>query len=98
MEGIVTNGSADGPSAPPPDLVERPPTPPPPPPEDLGAPPPPPDAGLPPPPPEDAPPAPPPEVKKKKLGWGAKKPAPAPLSVEDLIKKKKDADAAAAKV
>lgn len=98
MEGIVTNGSADGPPGPPPDPIERPPTPPPPPPEDLGAPPPPPDAGVPPPPPEDAPPAPPIEVKKKKLGWGAKKPAAAPLSVEDLIKKKKDADAAAAKV
>ncbi|GLI77372.1 mRNA splicing protein prp28 [Penicillium ochrochloron] len=97
MEGIVTNGSADGPPAPPPDFMERPPTPPPPPPEDLGAPPPPPDTGIPPPPPEDAPPAPPTEVKKKKLGWGAKKPAAAPLSVEDLIKKKKDADAAAAK-
>ncbi|KAJ5389717.1 Pre-mRNA-splicing ATP-dependent RNA helicase prp28 [Penicillium cataractarum] len=97
MEGIVTNGSADGPPGPSPDLIERPPTPPPPPPEDVGAPPPPPDTGVPPPPPEDAPPAPPIEVKKKKLGWGAKKPAAAPLSVEDLIKKKKDADAAAAK-
>lgn len=98
MEGIEINGSAVAPPGPPPDPIERPPTPPPPPPEDLGAPPPPPNAALPPPPPEDAPPAPPTEVKKKKLGWGAKKPAAAPLSVEDLIKKKKDADAAAAKV
>lgn len=98
MEGIEINGSAVAPPGPPPDPIERPPTPPPPPPEDLGAPPPPPDAALPPPPPEDAPPAPPPDVKRKKLGWGSKKPAAAPLSVEDLIKKKKDADAAAAKV
>jgi ATP-dependent RNA helicase DDX23/PRP28 len=51
---------------------------------------------VPPPPPEDAPPAPPPE-KKKKLGWGAKRPAATPLSVEELVRKKREADAAAAK-
>ncbi|PLB39846.1 dead box ATP-dependent rna helicase [Aspergillus candidus] len=52
---------------------------------------------APPPPPEDAPPAPPPvETKKKKLGWG-KKPAATPLSVDDLVRKKREADAAAAK-
>jgi ATP-dependent RNA helicase DDX23/PRP28 len=52
---------------------------------------------VPPPPPEDAPPAPPPE-KKKKVGWGAKCPAATPLSVEELVRKKREADAAAAKV
>lgn len=52
---------------------------------------------MPPPPPEDAPPAPPPE-KKKKVGWGAKRPAATPLSVEELVRKKREADAAAAKV
>ncbi|KAJ9492557.1 Pre-mRNA-splicing ATP-dependent RNA helicase, partial [Penicillium thymicola] len=43
---------------------------------------------------------PPPPVetqKKQKLGWGAKKPAVTPLSVEDLIRKKKEAEAATAK-
>lgn len=72
---------------------------PPPPPEDAGAPPPPPDVSAPPPPPEDLPPPPPePQVKKKKVGWGAKRPAPTPLSVEELVRKKREADAAAAKV
>lgn len=52
-----------------------------------------------PPPPEDLPPAPPPpEPKKKKVGWGAKKPAATPLSVEELVRKKREADAAAARV
>ncbi|KAJ5669163.1 Pre-mRNA-splicing ATP-dependent RNA helicase prp28 [Penicillium macrosclerotiorum] len=98
MDGVVTNGSNEAPPGPPPDPIERPPTPPPPPPEDAAAaPPPPPDAGAPPPPPEDALPAPPEEPKKKKSGWGVKKPAATPLSVEDLIRKKKEADAAAAK-
>ncbi|KAJ5480685.1 Pre-mRNA-splicing ATP-dependent RNA helicase prp28 [Penicillium diatomitis] len=97
MEGIEMNGHS-APPAPPSDAFECPPSPPPPPPDDSGAPPPPPDTALPPPPPEDAPPAPPPtEPLKKKAGWGSKKPAVAPLSVEELIKKKKDADAAAAK-
>jgi ATP-dependent RNA helicase DDX23/PRP28 len=45
------------------------------------------------------PPAPPAEIKKKKAGWGApKRPAATPLSVEELIRKKKEADAAASKV
>lgn len=94
----MTNGSNGFPPAPPPDPVERPPTPPPPPPEDLAAPPPPPDVGVPPPPPDDVPPAPPVGAKKKKLGWGAKAPAATPLSVEELLRKKREADAAAAKV
>lgn len=96
MDAVMTNGS-DAPG-PPPDNMERPPSPPPPPPEDSAAPPPPaPDDGAPPPPPEDIPPPPPIETKKKK-GWGVKKPSATPLSVEDLIRKKKEADAAAAKV
>ncbi|KAK9854539.1 Helicase [Penicillium brevicompactum] len=77
--------------------MERPPSPPPPPPEDSAAPPPPPDNIAPPPPPEDVPPPPPVETKPKKQGWGAKKPAAKPLSVEELIRKKKAADAAASK-
>ncbi|CAI7564937.1 unnamed protein product [Penicillium pancosmium] len=96
MDAVMTNGS-DGPPGPPPDPIERPPTPPPPPPEESGAPPPPPDAAAPPPPPDDIPPPPPVETKKKKQGWGAKKPSATPLSVEDLIQKKKEADAASAK-
>ncbi|CAI7633966.1 unnamed protein product [Penicillium viridicatum] len=93
----MTN-SSQFPPLPPPDPVERPPSPPPPPPEDLAAPPPPPDSIAPPPPPDDVPPPPPVETQKKqKLGWGAKKPAVTPLSVEDLIRKKKEADAATAK-
>ena len=101
MDGIVTNGSLEAPlPMPPPEPVERPPTPPPPPPEDSAAPPPPPDTSAPPPPPEDLPPAPPPETepKKKKVGWGTKQPAATPLSVEELVRKKREADAAAAKV
>ncbi|KAL3466098.1 hypothetical protein BJX64DRAFT_274857 [Aspergillus heterothallicus] len=70
----------------------------PPPPPETSAPPPPPDVSAPPPPPEDLPPPPPmPELKKKKVGWGAKKPAATPLSVEELVRKKREADAAAAK-
>ncbi|KAL4773852.1 hypothetical protein BDW60DRAFT_215345 [Aspergillus nidulans var. acristatus] len=53
---------------------------------------------APPPPPEDVPPPPPePEVKKKKVGWGTKRPATTPLSVEELVRKKREADAAAAR-
>ncbi|KAJ5804752.1 uncharacterized protein N7518_001055 [Penicillium psychrosexuale] len=92
----MTNGAEGFPPLPP--SVERLPSPPPPPPEDLTAPPPPPDSIAPPPPPDDVPPPPPVETQKKqKLGWGAKKPAVTPLSVEDLIRKKKEADAATAK-
>ncbi|KAJ5583030.1 hypothetical protein N7535_001650 [Penicillium sp. DV-2018c] len=80
------------------DPVARPPTPPPPPPEDFAAPPPPPDSSVPPPPPNDVPPPPPVEAgKKQKKGWGAKRPTATPLSVEELIRKKKEADAAMAK-
>jgi ATP-dependent RNA helicase DDX23/PRP28 len=35
---------------------------------------------------------------KKKQGWGAKRPVATPLSVEELIRKKKEAEAATAKV
>ncbi|KAJ5236430.1 hypothetical protein N7489_006521 [Penicillium chrysogenum] len=94
----MTNGPEGLPPLPPPDPVERPPSPPPPPPEDLAAPPPPPDSIAPPPPPDDVPPPPPVESQKKqKLGWGAKKPSVTPLSVEELIRKKKEADAATSK-
>ncbi|RAL16040.1 mRNA splicing protein PRP28 [Aspergillus homomorphus CBS 101889] len=100
MDGIITNGSSEAPPPmPPPEPFERPPSPPPPP-EDSSAPPPPPDTSAPPPPPEDLPPAPPPEpeFKKKKAGWGApKRPAATPLSVEEMVRKKREADAAAAK-
>lgn len=69
---------------------------------------PPPETAAPPPPPEDLPPPPPPgldvppppppaEVKKKKAGWGTPSPRQ-PLSIEDILKKKRDADEAAAKV
>lgn len=100
MDGIVTDGTGGTyPPMPPPEPVERPPTPPPPPPEDSAAPPPPPDTSAPPPPPEDVPPPPPPETKKKKkVGWDTKRPAATPLSVEELLRKKREADAAAAKV
>ncbi|GAD98241.1 DEAD/DEAH box helicase, putative [Paecilomyces variotii No. 5] len=107
MDGIVTSGGP--PPAPPADPVERPPTPPPPPPpehalppppSDASAPPPPPDTTAPPPPPEDAPPPPPvPAVekkKKKKAGWDSQR-STTPLSVEELLRKKREADAAAAK-
>ncbi|KAJ5544298.1 Helicase C-terminal [Penicillium frequentans] len=100
MDDIEMNAPDEAlpaPPAPPPDTIERPPSPPPPPPEDSGAPPPPPDVAAPPPPPDDRPPAPPIETTKKKQGWGSKRPAAAPLSVEDLIRKKKEAEAAAAK-
>ncbi|KAJ9300544.1 hypothetical protein DTO271G3_1708 [Paecilomyces variotii] len=108
MDGIVTSGPAGAPPpAPPEDPIERPPTPPPPPPpehalppppSDASAPPPPPEATAPPPPPEDAPPPPPAPVveKKKKAGWGSQK-STTPLSVEELLRKKREADAAAAK-
>ncbi|KAJ9271258.1 hypothetical protein DTO212C5_2608 [Paecilomyces variotii] len=108
MDGIVASGPAGAPPpAPPEDPIERPPTPPPPPPpehslppppSDASAPPPPPEATAPPPPPEDAPPPPPAPVveKKKRAGWGSQK-STTPLSVEELLRKKREADAAAAK-
>ena len=77
------------------------PPPPPPPPEETTAPPPPPGTSGPPPPPEDdVPPPPPPPTTKKKKGWGSapKRPAETPLSVEELLKKKREADAVASRV
>ncbi|TAQ88887.1 hypothetical protein B7494_g2810 [Chlorociboria aeruginascens] len=68
---------------------------PPPPPGSLAPPPP---SDLPPPPPSDLQPPPPEELpkKKKKAGWGAQRDR-GPLSIEDILKKKKEADEAAAK-
>lgn len=105
MEGIISHGSEEAPPPPPPPESAAPP----PPPLESAAPPPPPDDAVPAPPPPPADealqPAPPPEPepepksKKKKQGWGsgAKKPASTPLSVEELVRKKREADAAAAK-
>ena len=108
MNGHLENGvreTALHDMATPPDRLPSPPPPPP----DLAAPPPPPDSSAPPPPPEDLPPPPPssingnappppPGVKgKKKAGWGAL-PSRQPLSVEEILRKKKEADEAAAKV
>ncbi|KAJ6081578.1 hypothetical protein N7499_006452 [Penicillium canescens] len=87
MDGIVATDPEVSPPHPPPEPIQRPPSPPPPPPEDSAA---------PPPPPEDIPPPPPVETKKKQ-GWGAKRPVATPLSVEELIRKKKEAEAATAK-
>jgi len=87
--------------------------PPPPPPSDVISPPPPPSDDVPPPPPpsSDLPPPPPPpptngqldteedlqpNLRKRKLGWGAKLKTQ-PLSIEELLAKKKAADEAAAK-
>ncbi|KAI9724557.1 MAG: mRNA splicing protein prp28 [Candelaria pacifica] len=70
----------------------------PPPPPDVSAPPPPPEEILPPPPPstEQPPPPPAPDTVKKKAGWGA--PAkPGPLSIEEILRKKREADEAASK-
>ncbi|KAK7550660.1 pre-mRNA-splicing ATP-dependent RNA helicase prp28 [Phyllosticta citricarpa] len=85
--------------------------PPPPPPEDSVPPPPPPADIAPPPPPavpppDDVPPPPPPTESlepelapalPKKKGWGVPKPKKDPLSIEEILKKKREADAAAAK-
>ena len=113
MADVIMNGAGNGfPPAPPADPIDRPPTPPPPP--DAEAPPPPPDSYIPPPPTSDVPPPPksilvdyPTEEsdlgpvslpnKKKKMGWGAQ-PKTAPLSVEELLRKKREADEAASKV
>lgn len=79
-------------------------SPPPPPPDSLVPPPPPTDFA--PPPPEDLPPPPPSEFlppqtsneqPQKKLGWGVAK-SRGPLSIEEILQKKKEADEAAAKV
>jgi ATP-dependent RNA helicase DDX23/PRP28 len=114
MNDIVENGHVDGTfPAPPADLIERPSTPPPPP-SDPIPPPPPADIAVPPPPFDGFVPAPPPShvdvksstedptdgppaVKKKKTGWGSQ-PKATPLSVEELLRKKREADEAASKV
>ncbi|EEQ91334.1 mRNA splicing protein prp28 [Blastomyces dermatitidis] len=91
------------PPGPPPELLERPPTPPPPPPESL-VPPPPPEAAAPPPPPPDSTAPPPPDdalppdlpAAKRKKGWGSQR-STTPLSVEELLRKKREADEAASK-
>jgi ATP-dependent RNA helicase DDX23/PRP28 len=80
----------DGPSSPPPPPPDSLAPPPPP---SLSAPPPP--SDLPPPPPIESLP-PPPEEPKKKAGWGTPR-SRGPLSIEDILKKKKEADEAAAK-
>ncbi|KAK5113907.1 mRNA splicing protein prp28 [Meristemomyces frigidus] len=82
----------DLPPPPPPEVV-----PPPPPPTSDSIPPPPPTSDVPPPPPSDPiiESVPEPVAKKRKLGWGAAKTQP--LSIEELLAKKKAADEAAAK-
>lgn len=78
--------------------IERPASPPPPPPEFLAPPPPPEDLPPPPPPATNSQPPPPPgDSKKKKTGAGSSQ-ARQPLSVEEILKNKKQADEAAAKV
>ncbi|KAL9119515.1 MAG: hypothetical protein Q9187_003931 [Circinaria calcarea] len=89
MNGIAV----DALPPPPPDPFDRPPTPPPPPPESLVPPPPPDDL---PPPPDDLPPLPTIERKPKKPAGSASS-SRQPLSVEELLRKKKEADEAAAK-
>ena len=102
MNGHAVNGFSHSslPTAPPPEPIDRPSTPPPPPPE-VHATPPPPEEYPPPPPPAAAneqPPPPPTEVKKKiKQGWGPSS-YKQPLSVEEILRKKKEADEAASKV
>jgi ATP-dependent RNA helicase DDX23/PRP28 len=89
----------NGDSIPPPPSENAPPPPPdtliPPPPGSYA--PPPPNDLPPPPPPSSLPPPPEPPVVKKKAGWGAPK-GRGPLSIEDILKKKKEADDAASKV
>lgn len=83
------------------DFPPRPPSSPPPPPPELNAPPPPPEELPPPPPPstESQPPPPPPKdgIVKRKAGWGTRAKQD-PLSIEELLKRKKEADDAASKV
>lgn len=83
------NGHGDPPPPPPSDSI------PPPPPENFAPPPP---QDLPPPPPSESHPQPPapPQEPKKKAGWGAPK-GRQPLSIEEILQKKKEADQAAAK-
>ena len=99
------NGHTNGESVPPPPVeMNGTPSAPPPPPPDAFAPPPPPNSfappppdDLPPPPPSESIPPPPEESSKKKKGWGAPRDR-GPLSIEDILKKKKEADEAASKV
>ena len=85
MAGTKVNGHYDiGLPAPPIDPVARPETPPPPPSAEID---------RPPPPQDDAPPPPPPALKRA----SALKAKVVPLSVEELLKKKREADAAASK-
>jgi ATP-dependent RNA helicase DDX23/PRP28 len=95
ISNVHTNGGVHATMA----MNGRQPSPPPPPPESSAPPPPPPISFAPPPPSELPPPPPPPseEAMKKKKGWGAPRDR-GPLSIEDILKKKKDADEAAAKV
>ncbi|KAG4413671.1 mRNA splicing protein prp28 [Cadophora malorum] len=101
MSGYTNGDSAIPP--PPVNMNGRLPSPPPPPPDSMAPPPPPsssappPPSDLPPPPPSEALPPPPEEPpKKKKAGWGAARDR-GPLSIEDILRKKKEADEAAAK-
>ncbi|KAL8679806.1 MAG: hypothetical protein Q9186_003922 [Xanthomendoza sp. 1 TL-2023] len=102
MNGLIVNGHSQVPpvTAAPPEPLDRPPTPPPPPPPELQAPPPPPEECPPPPPPVaivEQPPPPPTEAKKKaKQGWGSSS-YKQPLSVEEMLRKKREADEAASK-
>jgi ATP-dependent RNA helicase DDX23/PRP28 len=104
MAGILTNGNGERyPLGPPVQRLPSPPPPPPtesvpPPPPDLAAPPPPPETSAPPPPPDEVPPPPPAGEKRKKKAGGDSQCSTTPLSVEDLLRKKREADAAAAKV
>ncbi|KAL6250318.1 mRNA splicing protein prp28 [Rhinocladiella similis] len=89
--GMVNGHDTDVP-APPVDPVSRPQTPPPPPSTIAPPPPPPSDVARPPPPPTAN------GAAVKKKGWGAPtKPKSEPLSVEDLLRKKREADLAASK-
>ncbi|CAG8976597.1 hypothetical protein HYALB_00002110 [Hymenoscyphus albidus] len=100
----MSGSNGDSTIPPPPlDIDGRLPSPPPPPPDSFAPPPPPstsappPPSDLPPPPPTESLPPPPEEpIKKKKAGWGAPRDR-GPLSIEDILKKKKEADDAAAK-
>ncbi|EON69181.1 pre-mRNA-splicing ATP-dependent RNA helicase prp28 [Coniosporium apollinis CBS 100218] len=102
MNGHVLS---DIPPPPPTDPIERPPSPPaaplPPPPPDTPLPPPPsdlppPPSDLPPPPPDPSPAEPAPDLKRKK-GWATAATKKTPLSIEEILRKKKEADEAAAK-
>ncbi|KAI9671533.1 MAG: mRNA splicing protein prp28 [Caeruleum heppii] len=85
MNGHASHETVNPPPPPPPDAVA-----PPPPPEDLPPPPPPSAANLPPPPP------PPVAEVKKKAGWGTQRDR-GPLSIEEILRKKRETDEAASK-